>query len=177
MQAKKEPRSRRKHKATTSDIIGRQEGTPPTHHVPAKWKRHYQHLLALRDRVLNRQTDLARDAQEEQPNFSTHMADAGTDTYDRDVALAMLSSEQDAVYQIDQAIDRINNGTYGVCELTGKPIEQGRLEAIPWARFGVAAERQLEAQGARPRARLGPRESVARGGEPNEPPSSEEETG
>jgi RNA polymerase-binding transcription factor DksA len=90
------------------------------------------------------------------------MADAATDTYDRDLALSMLSSEVDATYQIDQAIDRIRNGTYGKCELTGKPIEPERLEAVPWARFSAEAEKQLEREGARKRTRLGSRETVTR---------------
>ncbi len=85
-----------------------------------------------------------------------HMADAGTDSYDRDVALSMLSHEQDAIYEIEQALNRIRNGTYGICELTGKRIARGRLAAIPWTRFSVAAERALEREGAVAHARLGP---------------------
>ena len=96
------------------------------------------------------------------------MADAGTDHYDRDFALGMLSSEQGALYQIEQALDRIRNAAYGICELTGKPIEPQRLEAIPWTRFSAAAERQLEKEGAFNRTRLGPRETVARSSEPEE---------
>jgi RNA polymerase-binding transcription factor DksA len=74
----------------------------------------------------------------------------------------MLSSEQDALYEIDEALNRIRDGRYGKCELTGKRIEAPRLEAIPWTRFSAAAERQLEREGALKRARLGPRETVAR---------------
>lgn len=90
------------------------------------------------------------------------MADAGTDTFDRDFALGMLSSEQDALYEIDEALNRIRDGTYGKCELTGKPIEPARLDAIPWTRFSAAAEKQLEREGALKRVRLGPRETVAK---------------
>jgi len=90
------------------------------------------------------------------------MADAGTDTFDRDFALGMLSSEQDALYEIDEALNRIRDGTYGKCELTGKPIEPQRLEAIPWTRFSAAAEKQLEREGAVKKTRLGPRETVAK---------------
>lgn len=108
-----------------------------------------------------RQQDLNQDALDSPPNFSTHMADAGTDTYDRDFALSMLSSEQDVVYEIEEALTRIRDGDYGICELTGKPIEPERLEAIPWTRFSSAAEKQLERQGTVKRARLNPRESVA----------------
>jgi RNA polymerase-binding transcription factor DksA len=119
-------------------------------------------LLELRDHLLHHQADLTKDALEEQPSFSSHMADAATDTYDRDFALSMLSSEQDAKYEVDLAINRIRNGTYGICEATGKPIEPRRLEAIPWTRFSVAAGKQLERDGALKRARLGPREALVR---------------
>jgi RNA polymerase-binding transcription factor DksA len=90
------------------------------------------------------------------------MADAGTDTFDRDFALGMLSSEQDALYEIDEALNRIRDGTYGKCELTGKPIEAPRLEAIPWTRFSAAAEKQLEREGVVKKTRLGPRETVTK---------------
>ena len=119
-------------------------------------------LRELRDHLLRRQNLLTKDALEEQPSFSTHMADAATDTYDRDFALSMLSCEQDSLYEIDEALDRIRDGTYGVCELTGKKIEPQRLEAIPWTRFTAEAEKRLEKQGAVKRARLGPRDTVAR---------------
>ena len=99
---------------------------------------------------------------EEQPTFSTHMADAGTDTYDRDFALSILSSEQDSLYEIDHALERIRDGTYGTCELTGKKIEAERLEAIPWACFTTEAEQELEKQGEVKLARLGPRDTVAK---------------
>lgn len=90
------------------------------------------------------------------------MGDAGSDAYDRDLALGMLSSEQNMVFEIDQALNRMRTGTYGTCELTGKRISRERLEAIPWARFTAEAERSLERDGVIRLARLGPREAVAR---------------
>lgn len=119
-------------------------------------------LLALRDLLLNRKDEQTRDTLEERPSFSSHMADAATDTFDRDFALGMLSSEQDALYEINEALDRICQGTYGTCELTGRKIERERLEAIPWTRFCVAAERQLEKEKVVNRAHLGPRSTVIR---------------
>ena len=116
--------------------------------------------MDLRAHILRHQGGLVQEAVDQQPAFSTHMADAGTDTFDRDFALGMLSSEQDALYQIDEAIDRIRDGTYGKCELTGKPIESARLDAIPWTRFSAAAEKQLERDGVVKKTRLGPRETV-----------------
>ncbi len=74
----------------------------------------------------------------------------------------MLSSEQNALYEIEQALDRIKNGSYAVCELTGKPIEAKRLKAIPWARFSAEAEKKLEKQGAINRAKLNPIESISK---------------
>ncbi len=155
---KKRSRRPSKPKARTQDIVGQGTERP----INPKWRRHYERLVSLRDHMLREQTQLAKDAIEEQPTFSTHVADAGTDSYDRDLALSMLSSEQDAVYEIEEAMDRIRNGTYGKCELTGKPIEAARLEAIPWARFSAAAEKELERDGAVKRARLNPRSTVAK---------------
>jgi RNA polymerase-binding transcription factor DksA len=152
-------RSKRKPKAATVDILGIAPRKP---RVPLKWREHYQHLVELRDNLAQRQADLAKDALEESPTFSSHMADAGTDAYDRDFALGLLSSEQDAVYEIEEALNRIRTGRYGICESTGKPIEAARLVAIPWTRFSTRAEKQLEQNGEVRRTRLGPREAVAR---------------
>ena len=118
--------------------------------------------MDLRQSLSRSQENLNREALEEQPGFSTHMGDAGTDTFDRDFALGMLSTQQDAIYEIELALERIRNGTYGMCELTGRRIEKERLDAIPWARFSVAAEMQLEQEGQVKRAGLGPRETVAK---------------
>ncbi len=172
MEKRKPGRRRAKPRASTQDIVARQRADGK---VSPKWRNHYRRLMELRDEMLQRQSELATDAAEEHTTFSTHMADAGTDTYDRDFALGMLSLEQDAVYQIDQALDRIRSGTFGICELTGKRITPARLEAIPWTRFSAEAERQLEKQGARKRARLGPRDTVARLAPPEVPDEEESE--
>jgi len=153
----------RRTRAATSDVLGDGRAAQPMGRVPQKWKEHYRRLSQMRDSLLDRQNDLVKDANEEQPAFSLHMADAGTDSFDRDLALSRISSEQDAVYEIDEALMRIRRGTYGICELTGKPIEQKRLEAIPWTRFCAAAENQLEREGEIRRAKLGARQPVARG--------------
>ena len=159
MGKKQTTRSRRKPKADTSDVLGQNfEETS----IPRRWRKQYDLLRKLRDQLLSRQNNLARTALDEQPRFSTHMADAATDTFDRDFALGMLSSEQDALYEIDEALNRIRGGTYDICELTGKKIEKARLEAIPWTRFTAAAERQLEKEGAVKRAQIGPRNTVVK---------------
>jgi RNA polymerase-binding transcription factor DksA len=159
MQPRHAKRSSRKRRASTSDVLG--PALKPRQIKP-KWQKHYRHLTELRDVLAKRQSTLSKDALDEKPIFSTHMADAGTDTYDRDFALSVLSAEQNAVYEIDEALDRIRNGRYGICELTGKPIEAQRLAAIPWTRFTAAVEKQLEQDGAVDRTQLGPRESLDR---------------
>jgi RNA polymerase-binding transcription factor DksA len=152
--------SSRRRRAATVDVVGIPQ---PNERVPEKWKKHYRNLVKLRDYLLNGRNDLVKDASEEQPAFSLHMADAGTDSFDRDLALSRISSEQDAMYEIEEALMRIRQRTYGICEMTGRPIEPARLEAIPWTRFSAAAEKQLEKDGSIRRARLGPREALARG--------------
>lgn len=159
MATRKPKRIRTKPKASSRDIIN---SHPLEDQIAARWKKYYRRLLNLREALLHSRHDLATDAVEDTPTFCSHMADAGTDTYDRDMALGLLSSEQDAVYQIDQALDRLRAGTFGKCELTGRPIEKERLEAIPWTRFSAEAERKLESEGALRRSALGPRDSVAK---------------
>jgi len=101
------------------------------------------------------------------------MADAATDSYDRDCALALLSSAQEALYRIDQALARIADGTYGICELSGEPIERGRLKTIPWTRFSLAAQAQLEARGMANRPQLGKLGSCLKGLDSEEPVEEE----
>jgi RNA polymerase-binding protein DksA len=107
-------------------------------------------LLLTRSALLQRIKRLTKDASEDTPAFSIHMADAGTDSFDRDLTLGLASFEQEALYEVDAAIQRIDDGAYGICELTGRPIPWKRLEAIPWTRFSIEAEIQLEAAGGHP---------------------------
>ncbi|MGA3170546.1 MAG: TraR/DksA C4-type zinc finger protein [Chthoniobacteraceae bacterium] len=115
-------------------------------------KRQKERLLQLRDGMLDSMTGVARDTLRsraegsEASAFGMHQADAGSDAYDRDFALSLLSQEQDALYEIDEALKRIELGTYGICELSGKPILHARLEAIPFARYTVECQSQLEKQ-------------------------------
>lgn len=123
--------------------------------IKPEWKEYYQTLLELRERLIQQMSGLAKESAESMDSYSLHMADSGTDNFDRDFALSLLSSDQDAVYEIEEALRRIEKNTYGVCELTGKPIPKARLEAIPWTRFTVEAQAQLERDGALRQRRLG----------------------
>ena len=123
--------------------------------VKAQWAKYYNRLLELRDQLTRQMTGLAKESAQEMAGYSLHMADSGTDNFDRDFALSLLSSDQDAVYEIEEALKRIEKNAYGICELTGKPIPRKRLEAIPWTRFTVEAQGQLERDGALGQRRLG----------------------
>jgi DnaK suppressor protein len=123
--------------------------------IKAEWQKFYNRLLELREQLLRQMNGLARESAQEMAGYSLHMADSGTDNFDRDFALSLLSSDQDAIYEIEEALKRIERNTYGICELTGKPIPRARLEAIPWTRFTVKAQAQLERDGAMRQRRLG----------------------
>ena len=118
-----------------------------------------QNLLQLRDAMVDSMAGVAqgtlrsRAEGSEASAFGMHQADAGSDAYDRDFALSLLSQEQDALYEIDQALKRIELGTYGKCEMSGKSIPHARLEAIPFARFTVECQSQLEKQSKASRVR------------------------
>ena len=144
--------------ATIASILGPSAGARSFKRgtrVRSEWTKYYNNLLMLRERLLNQMSGLAKESAEEIPGYSLHMADSGTDNFDRDFALSLLSSDQDAIYEIEEALKRIERKTYGVCELTGKSIPKARLDAIPWTRFTVEAQAQLERDGALRQRRLG----------------------
>ena len=138
-------------------------------------------LLQLRDAMVDSMAGVAQDTLRaraegsEASAFGMHQADAGSDAYDRDFALSLLSQEQDALYEIDEALKRIDLGTYGKCEMSGKPILRARLEAIPFARFTVECQSQLEKQSKASRVRqsvtslFGLTDEEARDGDEEEP--------
>jgi RNA polymerase-binding transcription factor DksA len=109
-----------------------------------------ERLLHLRDSLLDSMSGVAKDTLRaraegsEASAFGMHQADAGSDAYDRDFALSLLSQEQDALYEIEEALKRIDGGTYGVCEMSGEKIAQARLEALPFARYTVECQAQYE---------------------------------
>jgi len=77
-------------------------------------------------------------------NMPLHMADVGTDTYDQDFTLGMAETERRLLAEIDAALGRIADRTYGVCQMTGKPIPKARLAAKPWAKYTIEAARIVE---------------------------------
>ncbi len=84
------------------------------------------------------------DASGDLSSMPIHMADIGTDNYEQEFALGLMDSERKLLREIDDALIRIEQGTYGICEGTNKPIPKARLEANPWARYCVEYARMLE---------------------------------
>ena len=107
----------------------------------------HKRLLDLKDTLLDSMSGVARGnlhAGSETSAFGMHQADAGSDAYDRDFALSMLSKEQGSLYEIDEALKRIEDGNYGICEISEKPIPHARLEALPFTRYTVDCQAELE---------------------------------
>jgi RNA polymerase-binding transcription factor DksA len=144
--------------ASLSDILGfnpKRSSVPDPFEsveVPEKFKRFHRLLLDLRKHLtegieLHSEETLKRSSKDDSGDLSSygqHMADAGTDTFDRDFALSLVSSEQEALTEIDAAIKRIHDGSYGICEITQKPIAKERLLAVPFTRYSAEAQKDLE---------------------------------
>ncbi|GAA5484599.1 TraR/DksA family transcriptional regulator [Haloferula sargassicola] len=108
-----------------------------------------QRLLDLRDELVDAMSGVTGEIRNgpegsEASGSGMHQGDAGSDAYDRDFALSVLAKEQDALYEIEQALRRIERGVYGVCEMSGEKIPQARLEAIPFARLTVQCQADWE---------------------------------
>ena len=116
----------------------------------AFYEKSKQRLFELRDHFVDQMQSVAqnslrsRSENNEASAVGQHQADAGSDAYEKDFALSLLSQEQDALYEIEEALKRLELGTYSVCEMSGKAIPHTRLEAIPFARFTVECQQQLE---------------------------------
>jgi RNA polymerase-binding transcription factor DksA len=152
---KKDESSKNGH-IDSAELVNQQITPPSTEDgdesVPPFLRKQKSKLLQLRDTLLDSMMGVSRDTLRsraegsEASAFGMHQADAGSDAYDRDFALSLLSQEQDALYEIEEALKRVDAGTYGTCEMSGKPIPHARLEAIPFARFTVECQTQIEKQ-------------------------------
>jgi len=118
----------------------------------ANMKQFKQILLEKRREILNNVNEIEgealkksrMDASGDLSSMPIHMADIGTDNYEQEFALGLMDSERKLLKEIDEALVRIENKTYGVCEGTGKPIPKARLEAQPWAKYCVEYARMIE---------------------------------
>lgn len=120
--------------------------------VPEKFRRYYRLLVDMRDALhkglaFHSEEALKKSGKDDAGDlsgYSQHLADAGTDTADRDFALSLISNEQEALKEIADAIERMKRGTYGVCEITNKAIPAARLIAVPFTRYSLEGQKELE---------------------------------
>ncbi len=105
-------------------------------------------LLAKRNEILGNvsimQHEALRRDRSDLSNMPIHMADAGTDNYEIENTIGLMDSERRLLLQIHEALERIEDGTYGICAGDGQAIPKQRLEAIPWAKFCVGCASLLE---------------------------------
>ncbi len=84
------------------------------------------------------------DAAGDLSSMPIHMADIGTDNYEQEFSLNLLDSERKILREIEEALQRIEDETYGICEVTGRGISKARLEARPWARYCIEYAKLVE---------------------------------
>ena len=135
------PHTEEHHAATSADILAAGPEIPA---VDPRWQKYFDRLNQLRDQIAQQRSTQMADAHTGEPVSGANPADRGTDEYDMGAALSLISSEQNALNEIDQAIRRIGDGTFGLCEATGQSIPSERLDAVPWTRFAREVEEKLE---------------------------------
>jgi RNA polymerase-binding transcription factor DksA len=153
--------------ATAADILGLNRKPP----VARRWANHYQSLCAQRDRLL------ARDCSS--PGVAStkmdEMAEAASEEWQRGMTMIAATATQEVLFEVIEAIRRIERGAYGICELTGEPIEAARLRAIPWARYSLRGQDEMERNGFGRKSALPVLEAVTEAAPDEEEAKAEEE--
>lgn len=109
-------------------------------------------LLSLRERLVGKVDFMQgealkksrQDASGDLSNVPIHMADVGTDNYERDIMIELIQNGEEGVRNIDTALEKIQDGTFGVCELCAKKINKERLKAVPYAKLCIDCQREEE---------------------------------
>lgn len=137
--------------ASAADILGftpkvvnncKQEDKTPSE-IPAKYRKYYEILLKLRNDIKGISEPV--DANSESAKKSSDTVNNNkTSSFDTQSIIGLIPNKEEALSEIDEAIKRIYNGTYGICELTGCPIEESRLIAVPFARYSIKGQEEKE---------------------------------
>ncbi|MDR1401622.1 MAG: TraR/DksA family transcriptional regulator [Puniceicoccales bacterium] len=113
--------------------------------IPLKYRKYYKLLLKLKNDVKIELSKLTND------NLAISVGkvkqdgvDPEIESFDSEFAISLMANEQEALTEIEEAIQRIYDGTYGICELTEKPIESQRLLAVPFARYSIEGQQEIE---------------------------------
>jgi len=116
--------------------------------TPAEIRKFQALLMEKRNNLLGNVSSMEDDALREQrsdlSNTPIHMADLGSDSFEQEFTLELMDSERKLISEIDDALKRIENGTYGICEIGGEMIPKQRLNAIPWARCCINCASLIE---------------------------------
>jgi len=109
-------------------------------------KKFHSRLLEMRAKLLGHLHTASEEVQtpDEATGYSQHQADEGTDDFDRTISIELSSAEQGRLKLIDRALEKIDEETYGVCDMTGEKIPMARLEAVPYAVMTVQAQEKME---------------------------------
>lgn len=125
--------------ATSADILGLNRKSK----IPSRWAKHYEQLCAERDKLLARDCSAV-----EFPAVKLDdLTDAASEESQRSLTLVAATATQATIFEVLAALNRIERGTYGICEMTGQPIENERLEVIPWTRYSFTGQHELEKAG------------------------------
>lgn len=109
----------------------------------AKFKKRLEEMRAQLLRTLQGSTAEVK-TPDEATGYSQHQADQGTDDFDRTISLEVTTKEFKLLKQIDRALEKVEDGTYGICDVSGEEIPLPRLEAVPYATMTVKAQEQIE---------------------------------
>ena len=109
-------------------------------------KKYKKKLLELKEQLTHQLSETANEVQEpgESKGYSQHQADEGSADFEKIISLELSNKENDLLKQIDRALEKIEEGTYGVCDRSGKDIPKARLDAIPYATMTVRAQEEYE---------------------------------
>jgi RNA polymerase-binding transcription factor DksA len=142
--------------ATAADILGVNRHSK----IPSRWCKHYQLLCEERDRLM------ARDCSPGEASRAKldDLTDAAAEESQRSLSLVAASATQNTIFEVLAALRRIERGTYGLCEITGEPIETERLHAIPWTRYSFRGQNELEKGGVARKHSLPPVQSLTQDG-------------
>lgn len=111
-----------------------------------------QLILKIKDKILEEIKHISedtlkksqKDAAGDISGYTYHMADVASDTYDREFSLGLASNEREALYELDDAIKKIDEGTFGICEECKSLITKTRLKAVPYARLCLKCQEKKE---------------------------------
>ncbi|NGX50750.1 MAG: General stress protein 16O [Chlamydiae bacterium] len=109
----------------------------------AKFKKQLEEMKAQLSQTLKAVSDDVKST-EEPKGYSQHQADEGTDDFDQTISIEVSSKEQGILRQVERALEKIDDGTYGLCDVSGDEIPLKRLEAVPYATMTVEAQEKFE---------------------------------